>query len=56
MDAPTYTVEVRGKLVYHYVVLANNGQVVLTSETYFSKSNAKRAANKAAAAFGWDVK
>jgi hypothetical protein len=39
-------IEVRGKLLYHWVLLSSNGQVVATSETYFSKSNAWRAARK----------
>lgn len=43
---------VRGKLLYHVVVVANNGEVLLSSETYFSKSNANRAAKKLKAALG----
>ena len=34
----------RSKLFWHYVVVADNGQVTLTSETYYSKYNAQRAA------------
>jgi uncharacterized protein YegP (UPF0339 family) len=54
MEQANYTIEVRGKLLYHYVVLGNNGQVLLTSETYYSKGNALRAARKASKEFGWD--
>jgi hypothetical protein len=32
-------IEVRGKLLYHWVLIAGNGEVIATSETYFSKSN-----------------
>jgi hypothetical protein len=32
-------IEMRGKLIYHWVLVARNGDVVATSETYFSKSN-----------------
>jgi len=39
-------IEVRGKLLYHWVLVSSNGQVVATSETYYSKSNAWRAARK----------
>ena len=34
----------RSKLFWHYVVKAKNGQTTLTSETYYSKYNAQRAA------------
>ncbi len=33
---------------YHYAVVGSNGEVRSTSETYSNKSNAKRAAKKAA--------
>jgi hypothetical protein len=39
-------IEVRGKLLYHWVLIAGNGEVLATSETYFKKSNAARAALK----------
>lgn len=39
----------RNKLLWHYVLQASNGQVVSTSETYFSRGNANRAARKLAA-------
>ena len=39
-------IEVRGKLLYHWVLVASNGEVLATSETYYSKSNAYRAANR----------
>lgn len=34
----------RRVLMWHYVVIGGNGQVLSSSETYFSKGNAKRAA------------
>jgi Domain of unknown function (DUF1508) len=39
-------IEIRGKLLYHRVLVARNGEVLATSETYFSRSNAKRAAHR----------
>ena len=40
---------VRGKLgTYHYNVVSINGQVLSTSQRYFSKSNANRAAKRLA--------
>ena len=39
-------VEVRGKLLYHWVMVGSNGEVLATSETYYSKSNANRAARR----------
>jgi hypothetical protein len=49
-------IEIRGKLLYHWVLIACNGEVLATSETYFSKSNAERAAWKLSKAIGveWD--
>lgn len=47
----TYEVQVKKrKYWYVKVVSVNNGQTLLTSETYFSKWNAKRAARKLVAA------
>jgi uncharacterized protein YegP (UPF0339 family) len=46
----------KGLLVWHYVVVAKNGEIIATSETYFSKSNAKRAAKRLAGAIGVKVK
>lgn len=34
-------------LLWHYVIQGANGEITLTSETFFSKSNADRAAIKA---------
>jgi uncharacterized protein YegP (UPF0339 family) len=50
-------IEVRGKLLYHWVLIAGNGEVLATSETYFSKSNAARAAKRLSDAIGvpWDT-
>jgi uncharacterized protein YegP (UPF0339 family) len=39
-------IEVRVRLIYHWVLVAANGEVLAISETYFSKSNASRAAVK----------
>lgn len=53
MPTPTkYHIEVVGRLLYHYNVLSANGQVILTSETYYSKANAERAASRFSRAFG----
>ena len=40
----------RGLLFYHYAIVAANGQVMLTSETYFSRANALRAIKETASA------
>lgn len=37
-------IKIRGKILYHWVIVGKNGETLATSETYFSKSNAKRAA------------
>jgi len=46
----------RNKIFWHFVARARNGQVVLTSENYFSRGNALRAAKKAAAAMKVEIK
>jgi hypothetical protein len=48
-------IEVRGKLLYHRVLAAANGEVVATSETYYSKSNANRAARRLSDAIGVEI-
>lgn len=43
------TVELKkGKVRWFYRVVASNGQITLSSQKYYSKSNAKREAMKAA--------
>ena len=42
----------RGLIFWHYAIVAGNGQVMATSETYFSKSNAVRAVEEAATDLG----
>lgn len=42
------TVELRHRLFWYYRLVADNGQVLATSEVYFSKSNALRAARNVA--------
>ena len=50
-------IELKGKLLWHVnIVSSRNGQVVLTSETYFSKSNAQRAAKRAAKALKLEIR
>lgn len=39
-------IEVRGKLLFHWVLVAGNGEIMASSETYWSKSNAWRAARR----------
>lgn len=34
----------RGKLRYYYVIKGGNGEILSTSQKYFSRSNAERAA------------
>ena len=46
----------KGLLFWHYNVMAKNGKVVLTSETFASKSNAERAAEVAAKALKLEIK
>lgn len=44
-----YRVKLRkGKIRYHYVVIAPNGEPTAVSQRYFSKSNARRAAKAVA--------
>jgi len=38
-------VELKGRVLWHVNIVARNGETVLSSETYFSKANALRAAN-----------
>lgn len=40
MKSETLHIEIRGELLYHWVLVASNGEVLATSETYFSKPNA----------------
>lgn len=40
----------RKRLFWYWRILSSNGQVMGTSETYFSKGNAKRAGRKVAKA------
>lgn len=51
-----YKVCVTKKRFFWYVQLvsAANGQVIMTSETYYNKSNAKRIGKKVAAAGGFE--
>lgn len=44
------------KLFYHVVVKGKNGETVFTSETYFSKGNAHRAALLASKKFDLPIK
>lgn len=46
----------KNKLFWHYIVKAGNGQTLSTSETYYSKSNAVRAAHKLAIPLRIEVK
>jgi uncharacterized protein YegP (UPF0339 family) len=45
-------IKISGSLLYHWVLVARNGEVLATSETYFSRSNAIRAARRLSAAIG----
>lgn len=48
---------VRGlSLLWHYRIIAGNGEVIASSETYFSRSNADRAAEKAARDLGLEIR
>lgn len=40
------------KLFWHYVVKAKNGEIMLSSETYFNKGNCVRAARRSAKQLG----
>ena len=46
---------VTGRLLKHINVVASNGETILSSETYFSESNARKAAHKLAGATGWKL-
>jgi uncharacterized protein YegP (UPF0339 family) len=46
-------IEIRhSRVAFWCVLLSRNGKVMLTSETYYSMSNARRAARRAAKAIG----
>lgn len=48
-DAPKYHIKlVKGKIKWHYQIVPSNGQIVSSSQRYFSHSNAKRAARRLA--------
>lgn len=46
---------VKGKVLKHVTIVAGNGKTRLTSETFYSKSNAVRAAKTLAEDTGWKV-
>lgn len=48
--------EIKRRLFWYVRLMARNGQVLLTSETYFSKSNALRSANKLSKNLGVPIK
>lgn len=55
-DAPKYHIKlVKGRLQWHYQIVASNGQIISSSQRYFSHSNAKRAARKVADEFGFTI-
>ena len=39
-------IKLRGRIFWHWVLVAKNGEIRATSETYYSKGNAVRAAKK----------
>ena len=43
---PMYVKLKKGRLFWHWVLRANNGEIVSTSETFFSRSNALRGAGR----------
>lgn len=45
-------VQIRKKLFWSVRLLGDNGEALLTSETYFNKSNARRAGRELAYALG----
>lgn len=49
-------IKIRGKILFHWVIIAKNGQVLGTSETYYSKGNAVKAARKLARSMNIDYK
>lgn len=56
MEVPKWHIEVkRGTLVWHWRIKAGNGEILATSETYYSRSNAIRAARKIADEFSWGL-
>jgi uncharacterized protein YegP (UPF0339 family) len=57
MQSPTRWVLLKqGRLGrWHVRVVARNGEIVLSSQTYYSKSNANRAARALAAELGWPI-
>lgn len=42
--------------IWHWRLRAQNGEIMCASETYASKSNAKRAAERLASLTGWRIK
>lgn len=56
METPTKWVMLKqGRIRWHVRIMANNGKIVLSSQSYYSKSNADRAARKLADALGLSI-
>lgn len=56
MQTPTKWVElVKGRVRWHVRLMDRNGKIILTSQTYYSKSNANRAARRLATALNLSV-
>ena len=49
-------IEVRRKILFHIVIVSSNGQTMLSSEVYFSSSNATRAAVNLAEVLGLELR
>jgi uncharacterized protein YegP (UPF0339 family) len=51
-----YILLVKGKQKWFWKVMSSNGQVVLTSQHYFSRFNARRSALKLAKSNGYELR
>ncbi len=51
-----YVELLKGQNRWYWHLVAQNGSIVATSQNYYSRFNAKRAADRFAEANGWEVR
>lgn len=43
-EVPKMRIKLKGRIFWHWILVAKNGETLASSEVYFSESNARRAA------------